>query len=113
MQIEMLNDLVSVSDQLSPDDLPQLKAQGVEILVCNRPDGEVAGQPTFDEIATRARASGMQAVNIAFSGNAMSPAQVAEYARLLAQNKRLHAYCRSGNRSTLITTAGQQLLQQG
>lgn len=102
MNITPLNDQVSVSEQIHSEDLAALKAEGVAIIICNRPDQEAAEQPDFASIAEAAEALGMEAVHIPFSGSDMTDQQVAEFKNLLASQQRIHAYCRTGNRSTQI-----------
>ncbi len=99
MSMQQLNEQVSVSGQLTVGDLPALKELGVELLVCNRPDGESADQPLFEEIAKAARQLGMSVENIPFAGSEMTEDHGREFAALLSSGKRTHAYCRSGARS--------------
>ncbi|WP_269843281.1 beta-lactamase hydrolase domain-containing protein, partial [Brevirhabdus pacifica] len=47
-----------VAPQIRPEQLPELKAEGIRAIICNRPDGEEAGQPTFAEIEQAAREQG-------------------------------------------------------
>ena len=59
MIVKQVSSSFSVSDQLTPDDVDTLAANGVRTLVCNRPDGEVAGQPSFADISKRAAQHGI------------------------------------------------------
>lgn len=107
--MQQLSEQVSVSGQLSVNDLPALKSDGVELLVCNRPDGEAADQPAYAEIAAAARDLGMQVENISFAGQDMTEAHGREFVALLASGKRTHAYCRSGARSGNLFALACQL----
>ncbi len=109
MSIQQLNEQVSVSGQLSVGDLPALKELGIELLVCNRPDGESADQPPFDQIAEAAQKLGMSVESIPFAGSEMTEAHAREFAALLTSGKRTHAYCRSGARSGNLFTLASQL----
>ncbi len=100
MLIRKLDDQVSVSEQITAFDVPQLMDQGIEVLVCNRPDGEEGGQPLLDEIRGAAERYDMTCVHLPFSGARPSNAEVEEFAALLHSGKKLHAYCRTGTRST-------------
>ena len=53
--------------QLVADDLPRLKKMGIQTIICNRPDGEVANQPTFEDISEQAQKLGLRAVFIPVS----------------------------------------------
>ena len=44
MPIFKLTESLSVAAQITPQDIPNLAAQGFTAVVCNRPDGEVPGQ---------------------------------------------------------------------
>ncbi len=112
MKISQLSDQSSVSEQITEADVDQLASLGVKTLICNRPDNEAADQTAFAEIAQRAEALGIKAVSIAFTGTQMSDRQVSELATILADNQRVHAYCRTGNRSTKIWQAVQALTEQ-
>ena len=112
MKISQLSDQYSVSEQITEADVDQLASLGVKTLICNRPDNEAADQTAFAEIAQRAEALGIKAVSIAFTGTQMSDRQVSELATILADNQRVHAYCRTGNRSTKIWQAVQALTEQ-
>lgn len=108
MKIEKLSETVSVSDQIDTGDIQQLAAAGVEILVCNRPDNEAAGQPTFAEIAKAAAEAGMEAVHIPFTSGQMGAEHVAAFQQYATTRKRLHAYCRTGNRCKNLWLASRE-----
>jgi len=105
MQATLLSDKLSVSAQISAADIEKLQADGVEIIVCNRPDGEEDNQPSFAEIATACQQAGAKAINIAFAGGQMNQQHIDAFAQVLSENKRTHAYCRTGNRSTQLWQA--------
>ncbi len=99
--IRKLDDMTSVSGQIQPADVRALKAEGVSMIVCNRPDGEEDGQPTAAEIERAAKAEGMQFRHIPiFRGIGPSDAEAMEEA-LEAADGKVFAYCRTGNRSAL------------
>lgn len=108
MEINPLDQQVSVSGQMSVDDIASMIDLGVEVLVCNRPDNEAPDQPAFSIIQAAAQTAGLEFVNIPFAGGQMQPEQAAEFAELLKTGKRIHAYCRTGNRSTQLWTAATQ-----
>lgn len=102
MEIHQLSEQITVSGQIEAGHIPALKELGVELIICNRPDGEAAGQPTYATIEEAAINAGLACKNIPFPGGAMTEAQVAEFAECLKGYKRIHAYCRTGNRSSVI-----------
>lgn len=102
MEIENINESVSVSGQISVDDVNILAEQGVVVLVCNRPDGESGDQPLYSDIAAAAARRGMAVFHLPFSPAGASAEQVKQMADLIGQGKKLHAFCRTGNRSKAI-----------
>lgn len=100
-----LDNQVSVSDQITSADIKELKAAGVEAIVCNRPDGESTGQPTIAEIAAVATKEGLEFHEIAFEAGKLTADHQARFLQVLKSNKRIHAYCRSGARSKQLYQA--------
>ena len=90
---------VSVSDQVNVDDVQTLLDEGVELLVCNRPDGEDDDQTPFSVIKEEAEKIGLEADAIAFSSYQIQPENRDEFIKLIRTRKRIHLYCRSGSRS--------------
>ena len=109
MRLMTLSDTLTVSAQVQPLDLEQLRIKGVTILVCNRPDAESQDQPTVEELALTAQRLGIDIVSIPFRSGEQTTEQVTEFAELLnsaqAAGKKVHAYCRTGNRSTCLWAA--------
>jgi sulfide:quinone oxidoreductase len=100
MSTEALADQVSFAGQISADDVPSLAARGIRAIICNRPDGEQAGQPTFVSIAAAAKAAGLEARHIPVVPGRMTEADVVAMRAALAElPKPVLAYCRSGTRS--------------
>jgi len=102
MELVKLNDQVSISGQIAVNDIDALARDGVEVVLCNRPDREAEGQTDFASIAAAAEAAGMQALHVPFKSGAIEETHVAEMNRLLDSGKRIHAYCRTGNRSVCL-----------
>jgi uncharacterized protein (TIGR01244 family) len=91
-----------VAGQIAPDEVPELKAAGIAIIVNNRPDGEEPGQPASAEMEAAAGAAGLGYRHIPVAGG-LSNEQVEAMAEALAaaEGKTL-AFCRSGTRSTYL-----------
>lgn len=109
MEIKKINDAYGVSGQITSADLASLKADGVELLICNRPDGEAEGQPSFDEIAAEASKLGIEVANIPFKGGQLTLEQTQAFNEQIKRGLKTHAYCRTGNRCTIIWEQAQQL----
>ncbi len=102
MKVITLDDQVSISDQISSSDVADLKERGIEIVVCNRPDGEVAGQADFEDIAQACQDLGLESHYIAFVGDQIESVHVESFLKLLQSGRKAHAYCRSGARSSKL-----------
>lgn len=99
MKLTNLNEKFSVSEQITKADLKQLKQQRVEVIVCNRPDGEETDQPSMKTLAQAAQAEGIAFIEIPFTAGASRPEHETMLLDTIASDKRIHAYCRTGNRS--------------
>jgi len=98
-----LSDDVLASPQISADDLAAAAALGTTLVINNRPDGEVDGQPSGAEIETAARAIGMDYVAIPVTMATLSDADVTSMRDALERaTGPVLAYCRTGTRSTLL-----------
>jgi len=61
MTFAALDDRLSVAPQLAPEDIADAAARGFRLLICNRPDGEVEGQPRADALAAALEAGARRA----------------------------------------------------
>lgn len=111
MDMRQLTPDLAVSAQILPEDLADLVAQGYRVLINNRPDEEVGPEIDSDAMRAAAEAAGMAYCFNPFTPGQITPDMIALQADALAQEGRKFAYCRSGNRSTVLwalTQAGQQ-----
>jgi len=102
MKVNLLDRQMSVSDQLSPEDVQVLAEQGVKILVCNRPDHEVDLNQSFAMIQKAGQKHGMDSHHLPFVGDQVEGGHEEKLLDLLDKGDRLHAYCRSGSRSSKL-----------
>ena len=102
MDVKQLDAQVAVSGQISAQDVGGITSGGASVLICNRPDGEVAGQPVSGQIQAAAEAGGLKYVDMPFTGSEPSAEQVDEFARLISTGEQIHAFCRTGNRCSII-----------
>jgi uncharacterized protein (TIGR01244 family) len=101
MSLRRLDETSFVADrQIVAADMPAVVAQGVRLLVNNRPDGEEPGQPSSAEIEAAARAAGLDYRHIPIAGGFPAD-RVAAMADALDHGPVL-AFCRSGTRSTFL-----------
>ncbi len=109
MNIKYLDDQVSVSEQFGCDAMAKLAGTGVEILVCNRLEGECEDQPSFAELEKAARDNNMEFVAIPFARGQMTLKHCQEFADVLGSGKKVHAFCRTGNRACNLWAGARSL----
>jgi uncharacterized protein (TIGR01244 family) len=98
-----LSDGVFASPQIDLADVAAAAAQGVTLIVNNRPEGESDDQVPGAEIEAAAKAAGIAYVAIPVTHAGFSEGQVKAMAEALESAKGpVLAYCRSGTRSTLL-----------
>ncbi|GIX13288.1 MAG: hypothetical protein KatS3mg118_1247 [Paracoccaceae bacterium] len=103
MDVRKITDELFVSPQIAVADLPALARLGFRAVICNRPDGEGADQPTFEEIEAAARKAGLEAAYVPVQSGKVRDEDVAAFGRALADLPRpVLAYCRTGTRSATL-----------
>ena len=79
MDIRPLDEALSASPQIAPEDLPAIAAQGFRSVISNRPDGEEPGQPTAEALRQAAEAAGLAFAHVPVVGGAISDQDVADF----------------------------------
>ena len=103
MNSTFIADNYAVSPQIAIADIAEIKKAGFVGLVINRPDGEEAGQPTAAEIDAEAKAQDLPFIWLPMNGPNMSLEQVDTLDEFIeAHSGNIFAFCRSGNRSSII-----------
>lgn len=99
----ILSQQVLASPQIGAAEIAEAAAQGVTLVINNRPDGEDPSQPAGAEIEAAARAAGMDYLAIPITRAGFSQAQVEAMTGALAGAEgKVLAFCRTGTRSTLL-----------
>jgi len=97
-----IDERVLVAGQITAQDLEAAKAEGITMIVNNRPDGEEPGQPSSEQMEVAARAAGLGYRHIPIaSGFSANQVQAMGEALESAEGPVL-AFCRSGTRSTFL-----------
>ncbi len=109
-----------VAGQIRPEEMTDIKAAGVTMVVNNRPDGEEPDQPSAEEVEAAARAAGLDYRHVPVASG-FSADQVEAMAEALdAAKGPVLAFCRSGTRSTFLWAlarsqrgdAGEELMRK-
>lgn len=108
MDLKRINDHVSVSGQIQPEDIAALKTAGFVAIINNRPDGESPDQPAGVEIEAAAKAAGLAYYAIPLGRDGVNADMVEQTkAALEGSNGPVFCFCRSGTRSTTLWALSQ------
>ena len=98
-----LTDNIFVSQQLVLDDVTTAAAEGMAMIVNNRPDGEDPDAPQGADIGGAAAQAGLNYVEIPIGHAGFSEPQIDAMIDAMEQAEGpILAYCRSGTRSTFL-----------
>jgi sulfide:quinone oxidoreductase len=99
---------LTVSPQITASDIADIKAAGFRSVLCNRPDGEEAGQPAFATIEAAARAAGLEVRHQPVISGRLTKEDVEAFRATLAELPGpVFAYCRSGTRCITLWALGE------
>ncbi len=108
MHIKTLTDFLSVSGQVQLDELEEVAKAGFKSIICNRPDGEAADQPTFAELAIAAKKAGLESRYIPIVPGQVTDAEAVLFAKAMDDLPGpVLAFCRSGARSAMLWEMAQ------
>ena len=108
MELKRINEHVTVSPQISPDDIAAIKAAGFVAIINNRPDGEAPNQPSGETIQQAAQAAGLAYHFIPLGREGVSSDMVERTKSVLEGSQGpVFCYCRSGTRSTTLWALSQ------
>ncbi len=108
MEIKTVSADFSVSGQLVSEDLTALRKAGIKTLICNRPDQEVAGQPSCADLTELARGQGIAMYYLPVVNDTINSNDVNTFTTIFnTAEKPVHAWCRSGLRSITLWSLAQ------
>lgn len=103
MELRKITPQFTASPQISIADVAVAAADGYRAILCNRPDGEAADQPSFEEIEAAAKAAGIEARYAPIQSGMVRDEDVAAFGAALQDlPKPVLAYCRTGTRSVTL-----------
>ncbi|SBS33040.1 Beta-lactamase hydrolase-like protein [Marinomonas aquimarina] len=108
MNITELSSQYFVSPQIEVSDLVSLKAQGFDVIVNNRPDGEAEDQPSSADIQAAAEQAGLRYVYNPVDLKTLSQKEVLAQDELIKADEKVFAFCRTGTRSSVLWVLANQ-----
>ena len=94
---------LSVSPQLTEEDLVEAAAAGFTSIINNRPDGEAPDQPRSEDLAATAKRLGLAYRHIPVVPGQFSADQIEAFKTVLTETDGpTLAFCRTGTRSTTL-----------
>ncbi len=108
MEIRQLTPGYAVSPQITPDDIPAIKAAGFTRVICNRPDGEIPPALEAARMRSAVEAAGLEFVEIqVLTGDFSDGIVAAQRAAIDGASGPVFAYCASGRRCAVVWALGQ------
>jgi uncharacterized protein (TIGR01244 family) len=102
-----VTDSLSVSPQISVEDLRRAADEGFVLVINNRPDDEEPGQPSSARIQAAAEAAGLDYVHVPVRGGPTHDQVEAVRRAVEGADGPVLAFCRSGTRSIITWSLGQ------
>ncbi len=108
MKIRPLTKDFAVSPQVHVGDVQKAAQAGYRVLVNNRPDGEMWGQPKGDAIAQAAQEHGLQYHALPISLRGLNPDQIGDLQNIIKDaDGPVLAFCNTGTRSSTLWALAQ------
>ena len=108
MELRTLTAGLSVSPQIESSEMQAIKDAGFRAIICNRPDGEGADQPSFAEIEKAAEKLGITAHYQPIVAGKVSDEDATAFDKALTELPGpVLAYCRTGTRSATLWSLSQ------
>lgn len=108
-ELKQLGEEVWTSPQIQAEDFAELASKGFRTVINNRPDNEEIDQPLSDALRTAAAKAGITYDYLPIVASQITPQQVDTFAQQLRDlPKPLLAFCRTGNRCSIMWSLVQQ-----
>ena len=113
MNYARLSESYSVAPQIRPEDVGNFAREGYTVLICNRPDGEDAGQPPSADIRAACEQHGIEFHMLPMQGRNVPPETVRRFLDVMNNaSGPVLGYCRSGTRSAILWQVASQTAPQ-
>jgi uncharacterized protein (TIGR01244 family) len=103
-------DKLKISAQPEPSEFDRFAADGVTLLINNRPDGEDSSQPGDSAERSAATAAGLNYLHLPVTGPTITEGDIRAFQRAVTNSKgAVLAHCKSGTRSFTLWVLGEVL----
>ncbi|MGM0906717.1 MAG: TIGR01244 family sulfur transferase [Pseudomonadota bacterium] len=103
MDIRNLSPFISVSPQITPEDVGVAASKGFKTIICNRPDNESEDQINSEAIRLAAEENGLAFEHLPVLSGQITDSDVTEFQSLIKKVQGpILAYCRTGTRSCTL-----------
>lgn len=108
MDLRQINEDITVSPQIDCEDIAAIAEAGYRAILCNRPDGEEAGQCDYAPLEEAAKEAGLEVRFVPIIPGQISREDVEAFQLALDElPKPLLAYCRTGTRCAKMWSVTQ------
>ena len=108
-ELKQLGEQVWTCPQVQAEDFSEIAQRGFRTVINNRPDHEEPNQPLSDVLSDAAAKLGIVYEYLPVVGNQITQQQVDAFARHLQElPKPILAFCRTGNRCSIMWSLVQQ-----
>lgn len=108
MDAKAISSQLSVAPQITPEDVKDIAAMGFRSIMCNRPDGEGADQPTFEEVEAAAKIAGLKIRYLPIISGTVQDSDADDFRTAMIELPGpILAYCRTGTRSATLWSLSQ------
>ena len=108
MDFNVLNDQLTVSGQILPEEVSILKERGFKTVICNRPDEEVEEALQSAAIGQAAADAGLSFIYLPIYPGQFTADMMSEMTAAMTNLEGpFYAYCRSGTRSCTLWALSQ------
>lgn len=103
MVLFQLSEKLSVTAQIDEEGVHAAAIAGFKLIVCNRPDGEVADQPTAAQVAQMVSSHNLLFMHQPVISGHIGTAEALRFRQILEMTPGpVLAYCRSGTRCSIL-----------
>ncbi|WP_444889904.1 TIGR01244 family sulfur transferase [Microbulbifer sp. DLAB2-AA] len=110
MNIKKLDEQVSVSEHITCEAMAPLAQSGVQVVVCNCPEGESEVHPGYKAMERAAQDAGLRFIAIPFTRGRMTREHCEAFRDVLQGGEKIHAFCLTGNRSSQVWAGAKVLM---